>query len=275
MLSFSCVQRRNDAHDGQDRNSVVSRAVITCPDCGTRYRAETGGFGKRGRDVRCARCRKVWTAQGGEVDTLVQDADALALQDNQEDAPLDAALSPAVEAVPDRPDVPLMRPTADVGADVMMRDRADRLRLERRRKTIRIIWAVPFVLIALAALIAWFNRQAIVNRIPQMAAVYRLTGAEVRAGGLDMVMPEARTVLVDGAPVIRVDGTVRNLTRRALEVPLIELSLHDVDGQELLQWYVEAQPARLEGRGRLPIMTELTAPPDGAVSLRYRFVRDG
>lgn len=78
-----------------------------------------------------------------------------------------------------------------VGADVVMRDMTDSEKLTRRQRTIRIIWAVPILIVLLAAIAAWFSRQAIMNRIPQMASVYQMLGANVRAGGLEIESPDA------------------------------------------------------------------------------------
>jgi len=165
----------------------------------------------------------------------------------------------------------LARPDT-IGADVMMRDMADSEKLARRQRTIRIIWAVPVLIVLIAAIAAWFNRQSIVNRIPQMASVYQMLGADVRAGGLEIVPPDARTVLVDGASVIRIESAVRNLTRKAKTVPLIELTLHDDAGQSLAQWYVEIGSTKLAGGERMVFTSEYADPPAGAVGLRYRFV---
>jgi hypothetical protein len=130
------------------------------------------------------------------------------------------------------------------------------------------------ILVILAALIAYFNRQEIVNRIPQMASVYEKVGITVRAGGLEIDPPQARTVMVDGSAVIRVESVVRNLTRTTKTVPLIELTLHDIDGTSLIQWFVEPDPNQIEGRGRLVFTSEISDPPNGAVGLRYKFVDD-
>lgn len=255
----------------------MSDFVLICPQCDTRYKAKTEDFGAEGRDVRCARCSFKWYVPASAMSPVVEpiDPDAMALEDNQQIELATPDPTPPVKPVPAKktPRPPLVS-TSTVGADVMMRDKADREKLAKRRRTIRLIWAIPLILVALAAIIAWFNRQAIVNRIPQMASVYRLVGIDVRAGGLDIDPPEARTVLVDGAPVIRVASTVRNLTKQEKTVPLIELSLHDVDGTDLLQWYVETQPAQIEARGTLGFETVITDPPSEAVSLRYRFSRD-
>ena len=67
----------------------------------------------------------------------------------------------------------------------------DSEKLARRQRTIRIIWAVPILIVLLAAIAAWFSRQAIMNRIPQMASVYQMLEANVRAGGLEIESPDA------------------------------------------------------------------------------------
>ncbi|MGJ8560992.1 MAG: DUF3426 domain-containing protein [Litorimonas sp.] len=263
----------------------MSGLVITCPECGTRYRAAAASIGHDGRTVRCVKCESTWFVPAPDlIDTIVSDPDALALADNiaeQNQPPFTAEpdtaseTAPAAETAsnPQSPagQVPLARPTPNVGADVMMRDHVDREKLARRRRTIRLIWAVPIVLVIVAAIIAYFNRQEIVNRIPQMASIYQMVGIEIRVGGLQIDPPQARTVLVDGEAVIRVESVVRNLTNRPKTIPLIELTLHDVDGQGLIQWYVEPDPARIEGRGRLVFTSEIADPPAGAVGLRYRF----
>jgi predicted Zn finger-like uncharacterized protein len=274
----------------------VSGLVITCPDCGTRYKATADSIGDEGRTVRCVKCESTWFVPAPDViDTIIADPEALALADNIADQtpPAFSAdpirpndFDPAPESVPvSSPDMasvsepsslqtPLSPPPANVGADVMMRDHADREKLARRRRTIRLIWAVPILLVIIAAVIAYFNRQEIVNRIPQMASIYQMIGVEVRAGGLEIDPPQARTVLVDGQSVIRVESVVRNLTNKPKMIPLIELTLHDVDGQGLIQWYVEPDPARIEPRGRLVFTSEIADPPEGAVGLRYKFSDD-
>jgi predicted Zn finger-like uncharacterized protein len=263
----------------------MSGIVITCPDCSTRYKATAASIGDEGRTVRCVKCGSTWFVPAPDViDALIADPDALALADNVAEhtappvttAPVsDFQTEPAsdpdvVDSLPPK----LSRPAPPLGADVVMRNHVDSEKLARRRRTIRFIWAVPLVLVIIAAIIAFFNRQAIVNRIPQMASIYQSIGIEVRAGGLEIDPPQARTVLVDGQPVIRVESVVRNLTRQSMVVPLIELTLHDADGQGLRQWYVEPNPSRIEGRGRLVFTSEITDPPVGAVGLRYNFVDD-
>jgi len=260
----------------------MSGIVITCPDCSTRYKATAASIGDEGRTVRCVKCGSTWFVPAPDViDALIADPDALALADNVAEhtkPPVTTVpvsdFRPEPNPVMDETPPKLSRPAPPIGADVVMRNHVDSEKLARRRRTIRFIWGVPLVLVIIAAIIAVLNRQDIVNRIPQMASIYQSIGIEVRAGGLEIDPPQARTVLVDGEPVIRVESVVRNLTRQSKTVPLIELTLHDADGQGLLQWYVEPNPSRIEGRGRLVFTSEIMDPPTGAVGLRYNFVDD-
>lgn len=256
----------------------MSAIVITCPECSTRYKAAAQSIGDDGRPVRCVKCGATWFVPAPDaIDTLMANADAMALAENvaETQSPPTPAVSDGPQTTP--PQTIKTEPgsvpkAAPVGADVMMRDHVDRKKLAQRRRTIRLIWAIAMLLVALAAIIAFFNRQEIVNRIPQMASVYEKVGITVRAGGLEIDPPQARTVMVDGSPVIRVESVVRNLTRTTKTVPLIELTLHDIDGANLIQWFVEPDPNRIEGRGRLVFTTEISDPPNGAVGLRYKFV---
>ena len=247
----------------------MSDVVIACPECGTRYKTTAGAIGENGRTVRCARCAETWFVPAADAS-----ADALALQD-LEASPIDAP-APVGPATPVRPvDA---EPDPELGrvksADVLLRDRQDAEKLAARRRTIRLIWIVT-ALIALAAItVAVLNRQAIVNRIPQAATLYQGLGLDVYAGGLDIAPPTAKTALVDGVAVVTVSSELRNLSGDTLPVPLIELSLHDADGESLAQWYVEPEQAELGARESLAFTSAYSDPPDATQSLRYRLVAE-
>lgn len=273
--------------------------VLTCPACKTRYNTDAASIGN-GRTVRCANCGETWyVPPPAMAQPLSLDADALALADNEaEEQALAEAETPVSSKtsfgtrksepvkVPPAPVRELgdqteqgaakdkLKPVAPnpppVSVDAMMRDLADEKKLARRRRTILIIWAIPALMVVIAASIAWFNRQEIVNRYPQMAGLYQAIGVEVRAGGLELDPPRAKALIEDGTPVLRVESTIRNLTSRSLPVPLIELAIHDSAGQDLATWYVETQPRVIEPRGSLSFTTDYADPPDNVVGVRYR-----
>ena len=251
----------------------MAERVITCPDCSTSFRTTDSAIGPNGRTVRCARCRSTWFVPA-EGSVAGPDADALALQNDlmDEGGALTPPAPPAGRITPPAPvgpatSVPARAPTADV----LLRDRADAQRLGARRRTIRIIWIVAALLALAAVVVAFLNRQAIVNRQPETASLFRALGMEVRAGGLEIDPPTVKTTRVDGQVVLRVDGAVRNLSAEPKAVPLIAMTLHDANGAALAQWFVEPDTPRLAARGRMPFATDYPDPPEGATGLRYAF----
>ena len=208
----------------------MSDIVLTCPACATRYKSSADSLGPNGRTVRCAKCGEVWFQPAPDlVPHSEATADALALRDNESDATSDTDTSgPHPESVPPAPEpdpapvtpsretvggdvpqdavssapkAPIAPDAASIpdtpGADVVMRDRADQIKLTRRKRAILFIWLVPLIIVLLAAIIAWTQRQAIVNRIPQMATLYQAIGADVRVGGLKLDPPTARMMVSD------------------------------------------------------------------------------
>ncbi len=81
--------------------------LIVCPSCATSYDVELASLGRRGRSVRCVRCREVWHAAPSRADKLFAAAAALAperavaedtAQPAGETAAEPAAASPAAAA---------------------------------------------------------------------------------------------------------------------------------------------------------------------------------
>lgn len=286
----------------------MSDIVLTCPACATRYKSSADSLGPNGRTVRCAKCGEVWFQPAPDlVPHSEATADALALRDNESDARSDADASGArpasvtsvpsapepdpapvapsretaggdvpQDAVPSAPKAPIAPDAPSIpdtpSADVVMRDRADQIKLARRKRTILFIWLVPLIIVLLAAIIAWTQRQAIVNRIPQMATLYQAIGADVRVGGLKLDPPTARMMVSDGVPIIRIDSVLHNLTKETLPVPLIELTLHDKSGQSLAQWYVEPSETEIAAKSEIAISTDYAEPPENAIGVRYRLM---
>ena len=235
--------------------------ILTCPECSTRYLTKENAIGPNGRTVRCAKCDSTWF--------VASEADELSLKDNQsvvEDivpvatASVPAAAEPAQSAPLDRP-----------GAHVVMRDKVDQDRRRRRLTSVGLIWAVPLALLFVAAILGYVFRQNIVNGIPQTATLYKAVGIDVTLSGLSIEDPITRSALVDGKPVLVVNGAVRNITTKAQDVPLVELSLHSKDGEPLVTWLVDTRKDKLGERERVTFVSEYPNPPVDAVKLRYRF----
>ena len=235
--------------------------ILTCPECSTRYSSKADTIGPNGRTVRCAKCGTSWFVGAEAVDP-----DALALKDNvtvvleAEPTPVDMGrAATAVEILP----------VTTTGAHVSLRDRAEAEKRARRRKAILAIWAVPLVLLGIAAVLAFSFRQEIVNRMPEAASLYQGLGLNVKTAGLDIAAPTTEIAQIEGEDVLIVTTEVMNRRARAQVMPMLALSLHNRNGDAVAEWFVES--ATVEGRGARKVTTQYPNPPVDAVRLSYRF----
>ncbi len=241
--------------------------ILTCPECSTRYLTKENAIGPNGRTVRCAKCDTTWF--------VASEADELTLQDNQ--APVeDIVPATAGIAAATAPDIPFGQetvsgPVEQPGAHVVMRDKVDKERRRRRLTSVGLIWAIPLTLLFVAAILGYVFRQDIVNGIPQTATLYKSLGVDVTLSGLDIENPVTRSALVNGQPVLIVNGAVRNITTRAQQVPMLELSLHSKDGEPIVTWLVDVKSEQLGKNERVTFVSEYPNPPVDAVKLRYKF----
>jgi len=258
--------------------------ILTCPKCATRYLAKDASIPPNGRTVRCAKCETTWFVSEDEArqaatayannQTAAVDPDALAFADNEYD--------PIVELdVDDKPvtktDMESSAPmasgaaTATKGAHVSLRDKVDAEKLGRRRHIIFWIWAIPMGILALAAILGFVFRQDIVNRIPHSASLYKSFGVIVKEAGLDIERPIAKTAIIEGETVLVVNSAVKNLSSKTQELPLVQLTLQNGSGEELVQWHVELEQSKLGAKGRLEFASQFPNPPVDTVKLTYRF----
>jgi len=241
--------------------------ILTCPECSTRYLTKASAIGPNGRTVRCAKCDTTWF--------VASEADELALQDNQtpvEDivpvtAGIAAASAPNISFEQKAASAEVQEP----GAHAVMRDKVDQERRRRRLTSVGLIWAIPLTLLFIAAILGYVFRQDIVNGVPQTATLYQSLGVDVTLSGLDIEDPVTRSALVDGKPVLVVNGAIRNITAQAKPVPMVELSLHSKDGEPLVTWLVDVNKEQLAKDERVTFVSEYPNPPVDAVKLRYKF----
>jgi len=241
--------------------------ILTCPECSTRYLTKESAIGSNGRTVRCAKCDTTWF--------VASEADELALQDNQSSVE-DIVPVAACIAATTTPDISFGQTVApeeasQPGADVVMRNKVDNQRRRRRLTSVGLIWAVPLFLLFIAAILGYVFRQDIVNGMPQTATIYKSLGVDVTLSGLDIEDPATRSALIDGKPVLVVNGAVRNITPQTQNVPMVELSLHSKDGEPLVTWLVDVNKESLGKNERVTFVSEYPNPPVDAVKLRYKF----
>jgi predicted Zn finger-like uncharacterized protein len=182
-----------------------------------------------------------------------------------------AAFEVVVEESP--PLVPPMQPAAaPAGEDVetVAARRARRYALRRRR------WLAPGISTAILALVAtnailvaW--RADIVRLVPQTASLYAAIGLPVNLRGLAFQDIRISRTENDGVNVLVVDGSIVNVSGRAVEVPRLRLAVRNGGKNEIYTW--TALPARsILGPGEtLPFRSRLASPPTEAREVLVRF----
>ena len=254
--------------------------ILTCPDCATRYSVKDGSIGPNGRTVRCASCNATWFVS--------QEADELALAELQasEIERIDDVISPPSapsvnedysafqDTHTDHIGTDSQTDAPALGAHVQFRDKVDRKRRNRRLMGVSMIWVVTLGLLGTAGTLGYAFRQPIVEQNPSASWFYDLFNISVTAEGLDFEDPATRHVIVDGRPVLVVNGMIINRDKKTRQIPMIELSFLNGSGETIAKWLVEPSQAELGPRKRLEYVSQYPNPPVDAAELFYRFVDD-
>jgi len=246
--------------------------ILTCPECSTRYLTKENAIGPNGRSVRCSKCDTTWF--------VAADSDELALKDNQAAEDISAITPAAIAAAATPKAAETVSESHEgfvpkkLGAHVEVRDKADNLKRKRRLRTVGFIWAIPLLILLLCAILGFIFRQEIVNRAPATATIYKSLGIPVTLSGLDIENPITRSALINGQPVLVINGAVRNITAKSQPIPPLKLSLHNPKGDVVATWVIETEKTTIDKDERVTFVSEYPNPPVDAVKLRYEFIND-
>ena len=247
-----------------------SLMIITCPDCSTRYNVADDSIGPKGRNVRCSNCNNTWFVSS--------DPEVMALHENKIDViealPDDTPSNDYEKAEHDFHETDGYRSDPAKGAHVEFRDKVDRERRNRRLASVSMIWVVTLGILLFAAILVFTMRQTIVDRFPATASIYQAFGINVKKSGLDFESPATRNLMLEGKPVLVVNGAVINRSNEAQHVPMIKLSIFDKSGDIITEWMVEPSKSRLDPEERLEYTSQLPDPPVDADGLKYEFTDD-
>lgn len=228
--------------------------ILTCPSCGTRYRAETASFAPPGRNVRCAKCGHVWFHAVAEPEA--------------------AATTAPLGVVPAEP---VRAPT--LGAIVTERKAAEAEtgqvaeEEEPRRPRLLPVLGVILILLVLAAL-GWTAvqyRQTVVRLWPASERVYGAVGLPVNLAGIAIRNVNLRQQVEDGMPILFVSGTVVNVSNRNQAVPQLRAILFDDSKRELYRWTFDAGIPSLSPGASKDFRIPLQNPPPDARAVNVSF----
>lgn len=149
--------------------------------------------------------------------------------------------------------------------------RAGRANVLGRKLLSGLVVGLAFAMVLATVGGALFARDTVVRLVPDLAGLYALAGLDVNLRGL--VFEGARTVReVDGAaPVLVVDGTIRNVTTEVRTVPLIRFGLTSATGREVYAWTMEPVKSSLDPGETMFFRTRLPSPPESAADVQVRF----
>lgn len=277
---------------------------IECPHCQTSYDIAADAIGPEGRQVRCARCRNVWRAMPQAAmefaGASAKDADeagfAAAETSAQDNFDTDAAgvvpdiASPPTAMGDDDPDawteaetVPQSRfgrlsaPGAGrfgpAGLAARLGGMAGISRMPvAMRRALRIgLPGLNVILIGLCLGVV-FLRADLVRAMPQTAGFFETIGLGVNLRGLVFVNTAIAHESVGGARVMVIEGTVKSVSTKPVELPRLHFGVHDEKGQEIFSWTAALDKPYLRAGEEAPYATRLASPPEQARSVLVRFL---
>jgi predicted Zn finger-like uncharacterized protein len=152
---------------------------------------------------------------------------------------------------------------------------ARRSRVAREARARKSGWrpSLPIVILGLAAvlaaLIGW--RTDVVRFAPQTALLYDAVGLAVNLRGLIIDSVKLTGETHEGVPVMVVEGSIRNVANRSVEVPRMRFALRNPAGVEVYAWTaLPTQPTLAVGEA-LPFRSRLASPPGDTHDVVVRF----
>jgi predicted Zn finger-like uncharacterized protein len=266
---------------------------IVCPHCTTSYAVNPASFGDAGRTVRCSRCKETWLAHPEELASaeapVPELASAAAAGNDPDDAGwgdlgADDEATDADTPMVDSPSISGDLPADQVADDWLRQAEDDVTPAEsppaprRSRRRLRLPFASPISLstacaaMAALALALMIWRTDVVRLLPQTASFYQLVGLEVNVRGLSFKDVKLTTENVDGKPVLVVEGTIVDETRKPVELPRLRFIVRDENGTEIYAWNAMLEQAMLKPGDKAWFRSRLASPPPEGRSIDVRFV---
>ena len=215
--------------------------ILSCPSCGTRYRANPGAIGVNGRRVKCAACSHIWTARNEE----------------------EPVLEP-IDPIPPKPE-PEPGPATPKAPHRAFRERAEQRRQDQLKTAAMGAWGGLAVAIAGVFAASFLFRADIVSVWPRASSAYAAVGIEANAYGVAIESLDVARGEEHGIATVVVSGAVRNIDRQARSVPQLQARLLGETGEPVLEWTIIPDAGSIGPGGSLEFTSVVTDPPASAV----------
>jgi hypothetical protein len=119
------------------------------------------------------------------------------------------------------------------------------------------------------ALVIW--RADLVRLLPQTAAFYKLVGLDVNLRGLRFKDVKVSSEMVEGKPVLVIEGSITGESNKPLEIPRLRFSVRDAQGAEIYAWNAVLEQSVLRPGERAQFKSRLASPPPAGRNIDVRF----
>lgn len=230
--------------------------ILTCPQCEMRYLVSGVSIGPEGRKVRCASCAHVWY-QSPEA----PEPDGGSFQDILAKEMGVAPIPEGVKPIPEGSNVPAH--PKDVSA------RAGHL-AGAAMWTGYAAAACVFALL-LGAMVLF--KDSLVRAWPPSALFYDRIGMDVAVTGEGLAIDRlsAHIEQAEGSTILKVNGSVINLTEGELPVPRLLAVLKTKDGKAGDKWLIEIPAAHIKAEGAIEFSTQYPGLPESAEGVSLTF----
>jgi hypothetical protein len=133
--------------------------------------------------------------------------------------------------------------------------------------------ALPTVCAAMGALVValviW--RVDVVRLMPQTAGFYKLVGLDVNVRGLRFGDVKITSEMVEGKPVLVIEGVITGEASKPVELPRLRFSVRDAQGAEIYAWNAVLEQPFLRPGEKAVFKSRLASPPPEARNIDVRF----
>jgi predicted Zn finger-like uncharacterized protein len=126
------------------------------------------------------------------------------------------------------------------------------------------------LLIVDAFLVGW--RGDFVRILPQSASFYSMLGLPVNLRELALDSVSTTTEQHEGVPILAVEGSVVNNTRKIVDVPRLKFVVRNAANEEVYSWTAVAPRATLPPGDAVSFRSRLASPPTDGRDVLVRFV---
>jgi predicted Zn finger-like uncharacterized protein len=131
-------------------------------------------------------------------------------------------------------------------------------------------WGILALIILDAIVIGW--RADFVRFMPQTASFYAAIGLPVNLRGLDFTGIATTTEQHEGVPILVVEGTIVNESRKLADMPHLRFAVRNAAHQEVYSWTAPPPRTMLASGEAVSFHTRLASPPPDARDVLVRFL---